>query len=290
MELLSLETIERIAQSYGYWAVFLGILLESVGLPIPGETVTLAGGFLAGSQQLSYWLVLFDAAMGAAIGGNLGYWLGRKGGWPVMVKIGKLFRVQEAQLLGLKQQFTQNAVKAVFIGRFVALLRIFSSPLAGMVGMPYGQFFWVNTLGSLVWATVMVTLAYFAGQVLPLERLVELAGRFAAVTLAVIAALVILPLWWESRKAKADLDPVHAAIAAANTLATENGEAGLSTNTGVLQPGVLQPGVLQPAGLPSTLSPSALSPSKLMPHPGMGSGLSPNASPANCTPSSSPEP
>jgi len=67
LEFLSIETVEEIAQQYGYWAVFLGILLENIGFPIPGETVTLAGGFLAGSDQLDYWIVLADATLGAAI-------------------------------------------------------------------------------------------------------------------------------------------------------------------------------------------------------------------------------
>lgn len=201
-ELLSLERIEEIAQQYGYWAVFLGILLENVGLPIPGETVTLAGGFLAGSDQLNYWIVLGDAVLGATLGGNLGYWVGRYGGWPMLMGIGRIFRVQETQLVSLKNQFSQNAAKAVFLGRFVALLRIFASPLAGIAEMPYPKFMLYNALGAIAWASVMVTLAYFAGQIVPLEKLVEWASRFALLTLLIVAAWIVVPIWLESRKAK----------------------------------------------------------------------------------------
>ncbi|MCL6433611.1 MAG: DedA family protein [Leptolyngbyaceae cyanobacterium HOT.MB2.61] len=201
-ELISLERIEEIAQQYGYWAVFLGILLENVGLPIPGETVTLAGGFLAGSDQLNYWIVLGDAILGATLGGNLGYWAGRSGGWPMLVGIGRIFRVQESQLLSLKNQFSQNAAKAVFLGRFVALLRVFASPLAGIAEMPYSKFMLYNTLGAIAWASVMVTLSYFAGQIVPLEKLVEWASRFALLTLLIVAAWIVVPIWLESRKAK----------------------------------------------------------------------------------------
>ncbi len=201
-ELISLERIEEIAQQYGYWAVFLGILLENVGLPIPGETVTLAGGFLAGSDQLNYWIVLGDAILGATLGGNLGYWAGRSGGWPMLVGIGRIFRVQESQLLSLKNQFSQNAAKAVFLGRFVALLRVFASPLAGIAEMPYLKFMLYNTLGAIAWASVMVTLSYFAGQIVPLEKLVEWASRFALLTLLIVAAWIVVPIWLESRKAK----------------------------------------------------------------------------------------
>lgn len=204
LDFISLEAIEELAQQYGYWAVFLGIFLENIGLPLPGETVTLAGGFLAGSDQLNYWIVLGDAILGATLGGNVGYWVGRYGGWPFLLGIGRIFRVQEPQLLSLKNQFAENAAKAVFLGRFVALLRIFASPLAGIAQMPYLKFLFYNTAGAAAWATVMVTLSYFAGQVVPLEKLVEWASRFALLTLVIAIAWIVLPIWLESRKVKAE--------------------------------------------------------------------------------------
>jgi len=204
LDFISLEAIEELAQQYGYWAVFLGIFLENIGLPLPGETVTLAGGFLAGSDQLNYWIVLGDAILGATLGGNVGYWVGRYGGWPFLLGIGRIFRVQEPQLLSLKTQFAENAAKAVFLGRFVALLRIFASPLAGIAQMPYLKFLFYNTAGAAAWASVMVTLSYFAGQVVPLEKLVEWASRFALLTLLIAIAWIVLPIWLESRKAKAE--------------------------------------------------------------------------------------
>uniref|UniRef100_A0A832H5T2 DedA family protein n=1 Tax=Oscillatoriales cyanobacterium SpSt-402 TaxID=2282168 RepID=A0A832H5T2_9CYAN len=202
LEFISLDSIQEFAQHYGYWAVFLGILLENVGIPIPGETVTLAGGFLAGNDQLNYWLVLADAILGATLGGNIGYWVGRYGGWQLLLSVGQIFRISEAQITTLRDQFSQNATKAVFLGRFVALLRIFASPLAGIAEMPYPQFLFYNTLGAAVWATVMVSLSYFAGQFIPLEKLVAWASQFALLTLVILAAWLVIPLWLESRKAK----------------------------------------------------------------------------------------
>ncbi|MDX2241347.1 MAG: DedA family protein [Leptolyngbyaceae cyanobacterium bins.302] len=201
LEFLSIETVQDFAQQYGYWAVFLGILLENIGIPIPGETVTLAGGFLAGNHQLNYWLVLADATLGATLGGNIGYWVGRYGGWALLLNVGRLFRVQEAQLLSLRNQFSENAAKAVLGGRFIALLRVFASPLAGIAEMPYPKFMFYNTLGAAAWALVMVTLSYVAGQFLPLEKVVEWASRFALVTLLIVAGWIVIPFWLESRKA-----------------------------------------------------------------------------------------
>lgn len=202
LEFLSLEKIQEIAHHYGYWAVFLGILLENLGLPLPGETITLVGGFLAGNKELSYWLVLGDAIAGAAIGGTCGYWIGRYAGWPFMLQIGRVFRISEERLLAMKEQFSDNATKAVFFGRFIALLRIFAGPLAGIAEMPYSKFFLYNLAGASVWASIMVTLAFFVGKVIPLEQLVGLIAQFGIIALLVAVALIVVPIWLESRQVK----------------------------------------------------------------------------------------
>ena len=202
LEFLSLENIQEIAHDYGYWAVFLGILLENLGLPLPGETITLVGGFLSGNKELSYWLVLVDAIAGAALGGTCGYWIGRYAGWPFMLQIGRIFRISEERLLRMKEQFSDNATKAVFFGRFIALLRIFAGPLAGIAEMPYSKFFLYNLAGATVWASVMVTLAFFVGKVVPLERLVTLIAQFGIVALLLAVALIVVPIWLESRQVK----------------------------------------------------------------------------------------
>jgi membrane protein DedA with SNARE-associated domain len=199
-EFLSPEIIEQIAQKYGYWAVFFGIFLENLGLPIPGETVTIVGGFLAGSHQLEVQWVLLDAACGAAAGGTVGYAIGAKGGWALLTRLGKLLRFQESQLEDLRRKFSENAGKAVFFGRFIALFRVFASPLAGISGMPFWKFMGYNVTGAVAWASVMVGLSYFAGQVVPLEKLIDFATQFAFVALLLVATAIGLPLWLESRK------------------------------------------------------------------------------------------
>ncbi|MBC5798062.1 MAG: DedA family protein [Sphaerospermopsis kisseleviana] len=201
-ELFSLENIQEFAQSYGYWAIFLGILLENLGIPLPGETVTLVGGFLAGSDELNYWLVLGDAVTGAVIGGTFGYWIGRVGGWPFLLQVGKIFRISETRLLSIKDQFSENAAKAVFFGRFFALLRIFAAPLAGIAEMSFGKFLVYNLAGASAWAGVMVTLAFFAGRIVSLEQLVAWVSQFAILALLILVAVIVIPIWWESRQVK----------------------------------------------------------------------------------------
>ncbi|MBE9177072.1 DedA family protein [Oculatella sp. LEGE 06141] len=207
IELVSLETIQEIARQYGYWAVFVGIMLENAGVPIPGETITLVGGFLAGSGELDYWVVLGCAIAGAVIGDNFGYWLGFYGGWSLLIRIGQIFRIDDERLLELREQFSQNAAKAVFFGRFVALLRIFAGPLAGIAGMPYSKFILCNLAGASIWASVMVSLAYFAGRLVALEQLITWVAQFAFVALAIVVAWVGFSYWLEHRRYSNQLKP-----------------------------------------------------------------------------------
>lgn len=205
-ELISLETIKEIAHQYGYWTVFLGIMLENAGIPLPGETITLVGGFLAGSGELNYWFVLGSAIAGAVLGDNVGYWIGKKGGWPLLIVLGRVFRITEAQLLEVKDQFSQNAARAVFLGRFIALLRIFAGPMAGIAQMPYPQFLLCNTAGATIWASVMVSLSFFVGELISLEQLISWVSKFAVVALLLVIAWLVVPLWLEARKTAKDLE------------------------------------------------------------------------------------
>ncbi len=198
-ELFSLENIQEIARQYGYGAVFTGILLENTGIPIPGETITLVGGFLAGSGELNYWLVLGCAMMGAVVGDNFGYWIGRIGGWSFLVRFGKFFGFQESILETTKTRFAQNAPKAVFLGRFIAFLRIFAGPLAGIARMPYQQFLLCNFAGAALWAFTIVNLAFFLGKLIPLPQLVEWLAQFGIFTFLLVIILVIVNNWREKR-------------------------------------------------------------------------------------------
>lgn len=200
VEILSLDRLEDLAQLYGYWVIFIGIALENTGIPLPGETITLVGGFLAGSGDLNYWAVLASAISGAVLGDNCGYWLGKWGGWPLLVRVGGWFRISEAQLMAARQQFSLNAGRAVFFGRFVALLRIFAGPMAGIAQMPYRQFLLCNLGGATVWAVLMVTLAFFVGRLIPLAQLVGWVTQFGVLALVGVVGAIAFTLWLESRK------------------------------------------------------------------------------------------
>ena len=197
LELFSLDAIQELARLYGYWVVFLGIAIENMGIPLPGETIVIVGGFLAGSGELNYWGVLGSAIAGAVLGDNFGYWVGRFGGWALLVKLGRIFRLQEQQLEQAKDRYSQNAVRAVFWGRFVTLLRIFAGPLAGITQMPYKTFLLCNFGGATVWATAIVSLAFFLGKVIALEQIVSSIARVGIVALLALLAVLFAPMIWE---------------------------------------------------------------------------------------------
>ena len=187
LEVISLEFVQHLAEEYGYGAVFTGVLLENTGMPIPGETITLVGGFLAGSDDLKYEWVLLSAIAGAIAGDNFGYWLGRWGGWPLLTRLGSWFNIPEKRLEQAREQFSTNATQAVFLGRFVTLLRIFAGPLAGIAQMPYEKFLLCNAAGAVVWATALVSLAYFVGRLVSLEQLLSWVAQFGLLALSTIA-------------------------------------------------------------------------------------------------------
>lgn len=194
VELLSLENVLELARQYGYGAVFLGIAIENTGIPIPGETITIVGGFLAGNGELNYWGVLVSAIAGAVLGDNFGYWIGKVGGWQFLLQIGRLFRLKEEQLTIAKDRYAQNAAQAVFFGRFITLLRIFAGPLAGITQMPYPKFFLYNLGGATVWAATIVSLSFFLGQIVSLQQIVSWVTQAGIAALLIAIGVLLIPL------------------------------------------------------------------------------------------------
>jgi membrane protein DedA with SNARE-associated domain len=207
LDFISLDAIKEFAQHYGYWSVWLGIMLENTGLPLPGESIILVAGFLAGSGEMNYWWVLGCAIAGAILGDTFGYWIGRYGGWPLMLQLGKIFRVPEQQLQDIKKRFSHNASRAVFLGRFVVIFRIFAGPMAGIAEMPYRKFLLCNAGGAVVWAGVTVTAAYFGGKAISLEQLASLVGKFGSLVLLALVLWLVAPPLLEHFKGKQPSTP-----------------------------------------------------------------------------------
>ena len=201
-EFLSTANLEELINTWGYGVVFAAMVLESAGLPLPGETVTLLGGYAAGSGHLNLAGVIAAASSGAMVGDSIGYWVGRRAGWPLLLRVGRWLRQSPEQMETLRSQFLNHAGKSVLLGRCVAVLRVLAGPMAGAVGMPYGRFLLCNCTGALLWATTMVSLAWLGGRWIPFQRMVEGVLEFGIGALVLVALIVAVPRllsWWESR-------------------------------------------------------------------------------------------
>jgi membrane protein DedA with SNARE-associated domain len=175
----------------GYVLLFLLVMAESSGIPIPGETALIAASVLASQGKLEIELVIAFAALGAIVGDNIGYSIGRKGGRWVLMRPGRFRRQRLAVLETGEPFFERHGPKAVFFGRFVLGLRVWASWLAGATRMHWRSFLFWNACGGITWATAVGLLAYFLGH--SASNAVEAFGIFGlvAVLLAVSSGLFL---------------------------------------------------------------------------------------------------
>ncbi len=178
---------------YGYWAVFVLVGAESVGIPLPGETALIVAGAYAGNtHHLSPWIIFAVASAGAIIGDNIGFWIGDKGGYRLARRYGHKVRLDEHKLKIGRYLFDRHGPKVVFFGRFVSILRTYAAFLAGTSRMRWRRFLPANAAGGIVWAGIYTFAAYLAGNTLRrLSGTIDLAIGAAAI-LAVAAVLLIV--------------------------------------------------------------------------------------------------
>ena len=185
--------LQELLHRWGYGVIFVAMLLENAGVPLPGETVTLLGGYAAGSGQLQVLGVMAAAAGGAILGDNLGYWVGRRAGWGLILRVGGLLRQSPEQLEELRNQFLRHANASVLLGRFVAVLRVVAGPMAGAVGMPYPRFLLCNAAGAMLWAGSMVSLAWLGGRWIPFSQMVGGVVDLGLGALLLVLVLLVVP-------------------------------------------------------------------------------------------------
>src|ERR1700693_2694125 len=149
---------------FGYWAVAGIVGLESVGLPLPGEATLIAAALYAGTtKQLNIWLVIASASLGAILGDNVGFWLGRELGFRVLVRYGRYVCLNEGRIKVGQYLFQLHGGKIVFFGRFFALLRVWAALLAGVNQMAWPKFLLFNAGGAVLWAALYGLGAYYLG-------------------------------------------------------------------------------------------------------------------------------
>lgn len=186
--------LTRFFARYGYGAVFGGVMFENAGLPIPGESVLLFGGFLAHEGTLNLKWVITLAIAGAIVGDNLGYLAGRYGGVKLLRRLrGRAF-LSEKRFDQAQSAILRYGAWAVFTARFIVGLRILAGPLAGGVRMRYRHFLLANAAGALLWGTTMGMVGFLLGS--SWHRLVHIASNL---DLTILIAAVLVALVWYVR-------------------------------------------------------------------------------------------
>jgi membrane protein DedA with SNARE-associated domain len=163
-----LHFFAHVIERYGYAAVALLVTIEGLGIPLPGETAVVTAAAFSATGTLNPLGVALAAAVGTVLGGSGGYWIGRWRGNALLERYGHWVGLGERNVRRAEWYFTKHGVKTVFFARFVALLRVLGSLLAGIMRMPFAKFSIVNLAGGLLWAATFTTLGSLFGENLPL--------------------------------------------------------------------------------------------------------------------------
>jgi len=194
-----------------YLVVGAVVGIESLGVPLPGEIVLVSAALMSSHDELAVNPIGVGVAavIGAVVGDSIGYTIGRRFGMPLFDRLGRRFpkHFGPGHVALAERLFSRWGVRAVFLGRFIALLRILAGPLAGALKMHYPRFLAANVSGAICWAGGTTALVYFAG--MAAERWLQ---RFSWIGLvvAIVAGLTAAILLRErTSRAIAELEAEH---------------------------------------------------------------------------------
>ena len=181
------SALMHLLESYGYIAVLFFVAIESTGIPFPGETMLIIAAIYAGrTHHLAIPIVIGSAALGAILGDNLGFWVGREGGYRLLRRYGRYIRLDERKLKLGQYLFQKHGNKVVFFGRFVAVLRAWAAFLAGTNRMHWTSFLLYNALGGIIWATIFGLGGYFLG-----SKVEQFSGPVGIIFLVVAVIIIV---------------------------------------------------------------------------------------------------
>ncbi len=186
--------IRTLADSIGYPAAALGILIESSGIPFPGELTLVAVAAYAGTGHLNIVAVIVLGALGAIVGGDIGYLIGLRGGRPFIERLLSIFRLEVAHLAQAEMFFAHHGDKTILVGRFILGLRTWASVFAGVAHMPFWRFQLYSVLGAVPWAILWGVVGYVLGNNWPLLMTVLKTVGYGGLVLAVLVGLTLLAL------------------------------------------------------------------------------------------------
>ena len=202
---LSGSDLTSLLATYGYLAVLLFVAVESTGVPVPGETMLMLASIYAGTtHRLQIGIVIAAAATGAVLGDNIGFVIGREGGYRLLHRYGRYVHLDATKLQVGQYLFERHGGKMVFFGRFFPVLRIWAAFLAGTNHMRWYRFLAFNAGGGIVWATLMGLLAYALGDTV--FRLGGLMGIGCALLGVVLMGVLSLTLHRNEHRLQQQVD------------------------------------------------------------------------------------
>ena len=204
-----LNTLASPLQHYGLWAVFALVLIEDFGIPVPGETILIAGAIYAGSGRLNIVALGVVAFFAATLGDNIGYAIGRFGGRELVARWGKYIFLTSERLEKAEHFFDRHGGKIIAIARFIEGLRQANGIIAGITKMHWLRFLIFNAIGAALWVGTWVSIGYFAGQ--HITTIYNNITRYSLYVLiaAVVVVAVLIVLHVRKRRAKARSAPAN---------------------------------------------------------------------------------
>jgi membrane protein DedA with SNARE-associated domain len=195
-------------EQYGVIALFFSIFLETLGLPVPGESALIVSSAAAGAGKLSIWHVVMAAYVAAVLGDNIGYLIGRRYGKAVILRYGDRFGITHEKYLKAEAIAAKYGPFMVIAARFIVLLRQLNGLVAGSVGMHWATFLGANLIGAALWVGLWSALAYQFGHDVTIVPWIW--DHLALVAMAAIPVLllVIVLLYQRSRRKKDDITPM----------------------------------------------------------------------------------
>ncbi|HTP59239.1 MAG TPA: DedA family protein [Spirochaetia bacterium] len=184
-----LRTLQPYLQHYGYFAVFFSIFLEDFGVPMPGETLLIAGALLASRGSFNIYLLLITAVCAAILGDNVGYAIGRFGGRRLVLRYGRYVLATPARLAHAERFFQSRGAVIVVAARFFEILRQLNGIIAGISGMRWWRFLAYNAAGAILWAGFWSILFFQLGR--QGERVGLLFHRYEPLAVALLAVVVV---------------------------------------------------------------------------------------------------
>ncbi len=186
--------------AHGYWVAFFGMMLENAGIPVPAETALIVCSFFASQGALKIWLIIPIAILGDVIGDNIGFFIGRLGGRPLIDKYGRYVRLDKDKLDAIEGLFKEKGGRTVFTAHFFATTRITAALIAGISHMYYPRFLAFNIVAAASFITFVAGATFTFGKSLDAMLRFFHLFRLAGLTIAILFVVSYLNRFYQRKK------------------------------------------------------------------------------------------